>query len=123
MRIRCVAELYGVFKTSAETVLDEEKPRLASILGTFSSTVAAIAYITQQLGRHLRNATTSQTYYKEYALRSNRKLRDIAPLPTCYLSEFHHRGRRRLYSTFAVVLTKTATIVGPWKLITDSLRI
>lgn len=38
MRIRCVAELYGVFKTSAETVLDEEKPRLASILGTFSST-------------------------------------------------------------------------------------
>lgn len=38
MRIRCVAELYGVFKTTAETVLDEEKPRLASILGTFSST-------------------------------------------------------------------------------------
>lgn len=38
MRIRCVAELYGVFKTSSETVLDEEKPRLASILGTFSST-------------------------------------------------------------------------------------
>lgn len=37
MRIRCVAELYGVFKTTAETVLDEEKPRLASILGTFSS--------------------------------------------------------------------------------------
>ncbi|XP_022175831.1 uncharacterized protein LOC111037516 [Myzus persicae] len=41
MRIRCVAELYGVFKTSAETVLDEEKPRLASILGTFSSTGAS----------------------------------------------------------------------------------
>jgi len=37
MRIRCVAELYGVFKTTAETVLDEEKPRLASILATFSS--------------------------------------------------------------------------------------
>lgn len=37
MRIRCVAELYGVFKTSAETVLDEEKPRLASILGTFTT--------------------------------------------------------------------------------------
>lgn len=37
MRIRCVAELYGVFKATAETVLDEEKPRLASILGTFSS--------------------------------------------------------------------------------------
>ncbi|CAH1713772.1 uncharacterized protein LOC114125235 [Aphis gossypii] len=41
MRIRCVAELYGVFKTSSETVLDEEKPRLASILGTFSSTGAS----------------------------------------------------------------------------------
>lgn len=37
MRIRCVADLYGVFKTTAETVLDEEKPRLASILGTFST--------------------------------------------------------------------------------------
>lgn len=37
MRIRCVAELYGVFKATAETVLDEERPRLASILGTFSS--------------------------------------------------------------------------------------
>lgn len=37
MRIRCVAEQYGVFSATAETVLDEEKPRLASILGTFSS--------------------------------------------------------------------------------------
>lgn len=38
MRIRCVADLYGVFRATSETVLDEEKPRLASILGTFSST-------------------------------------------------------------------------------------
>ncbi|XP_050547093.1 uncharacterized protein LOC126908834 isoform X2 [Daktulosphaira vitifoliae] len=37
MRIRCVADLYGVFRTSTETILDEEKPRLASILSTFSS--------------------------------------------------------------------------------------
>ncbi|XP_050428956.1 uncharacterized protein LOC126838508 [Adelges cooleyi] len=37
MRIRCVADLYGVFQSSTETVLDEEKPRLASILSTFSS--------------------------------------------------------------------------------------
>lgn len=51
MRIRCVAELYGVFKTSAETVLDEEKPRLASILGTFSST-----------GKYKRHARTMHTH-------------------------------------------------------------
>ena len=33
MRVTCVADVYKVYTTQAEIALDEEKPRLASVLG------------------------------------------------------------------------------------------
>ncbi|XP_024081718.1 uncharacterized protein LOC106660788 [Cimex lectularius] len=33
MNLTCVADVYGVYKTKSEIILDEERPRLASVLG------------------------------------------------------------------------------------------
>uniref|UniRef100_A0A146LXC9 Ig-like domain-containing protein n=1 Tax=Lygus hesperus TaxID=30085 RepID=A0A146LXC9_LYGHE len=36
MRVTCIADVYGVYTTQTELVLDEEKPRLASVRGSGS---------------------------------------------------------------------------------------
>lgn len=37
MRVACVADIYRIYSTQTEVVVDEERPRLASVLGTRDS--------------------------------------------------------------------------------------
>lgn len=37
LKVQCVADLYNAFKTQTELILEEDKPRLASVLGTRDS--------------------------------------------------------------------------------------
>ncbi|XP_039300863.1 uncharacterized protein LOC120356105 [Nilaparvata lugens] len=37
VRLACVADLFGVFRAQSELTLDEDRPRLASVLGTRQS--------------------------------------------------------------------------------------
>lgn len=34
LRITCVADVYGIYATKADVWLEEDRPRLASVLGT-----------------------------------------------------------------------------------------
>lgn len=37
MRVACVADIYKIYATQTEIIIDEERPRLASVLGTRDS--------------------------------------------------------------------------------------
>lgn len=37
MRVACVADIYKIYATQTEIIVDEERPRLASVLGTRDS--------------------------------------------------------------------------------------
>ena len=40
LRLKCVSSLFDQFKTESESVIDEERPRLASVLGSRDSSIA-----------------------------------------------------------------------------------
>lgn len=44
LKLICAADVYRVFSVSSEIVLEEERPKLASILGTFE-TSTGISYL------------------------------------------------------------------------------
>jgi hypothetical protein len=39
LRVQCVATMFQLYRQEAETVLEEERPRLASVLGTRESSL------------------------------------------------------------------------------------
>ncbi len=45
LKIICTADVYRVYSVSSEIVLEEERPKLASILGTYASTGTYIEQI------------------------------------------------------------------------------
>lgn len=77
MRIRCVAELYGVFKATAETVLDEERPRLASILGTFSSAGKSTTHQRRNLRFYNTLSATTAAINHVHEYRDPRRLNTV----------------------------------------------
>ncbi|XP_075220950.1 uncharacterized protein LOC142324143 [Lycorma delicatula] len=42
LHVLCIADLYNVFKTQSEVTLEEDRPRLASVLGTRQSTSVGV---------------------------------------------------------------------------------
>lgn len=42
LEVRCVADVYHAYRTEAKVVLVEERPRLASVLGTRESSTGTV---------------------------------------------------------------------------------
>lgn len=57
MRVACVADIYRIYSTQTEVIVDEERPRLASVLGTrdSSSGMHAGSHMTEFCGNYIYN--------------------------------------------------------------------